>query len=185
MAKTRLNADKRAVLTKLAAELVDMSVEEAAAEQALGVFQDAMRSHLLAKYPPEDMEVLGRYQLAVTHTSLAIQARMAHHQERMTVELNPPLDLPRNTSCRPEPTEPLWVLAQETKKIVDRVATVRREREAPYRTLIKTSRYYEDVVEVWEEAGQASFKMKLQLPAAVTPSMVRQIKQDMARRARA
>jgi hypothetical protein len=184
MAKTRLNPEKRGLLYDLAASLVDVSEEQAEAAAVGGILQDALRSHLLERYPPGDMEVLTRYNLSCTFTSLKLGLKGAHHRDRVKVALTPALDLPRHTaSLVLGPAHPLWVLAASRKSLEESVEAARVRQEAPYRTLIKTSRYYEDVVEVWEEAGSVSFKMKLQLPAAVTPAMVRQIRQDVARRA--
>lgn len=183
MAKTRMNKDKRAVLVELAESLVDVSAEQAEADALKALLVQKTVAYVSQKFPVGEMVVLMKYGFAQTRNSINIRPPKVSWHERAKVEFPSPYDMPQHAEIRVPLNHVLWEAAQEWRNAEHRVVLAKAEKMRPYLTLIKSSRYYEDIVEVWAEARQARFQAALQLPASVTPDMVRAIQDDVARRA--
>ena len=185
MAKTRMNKDKRDVLIKLAESLADVSAEQAEADALKAELTAMTMSYINEGYSEKEMAVLMKYGFGQTRNSVDIQPPSISWNDRVNVTFPTPRDLPRHCTLRVALSHPLWETAQEWRNAEHRVVLAQSEKLKPYLTLIKSSRYYEDIVEVWAEARQARFQSALLLPASVTPDMVKRIQADVKRRARA
>lgn len=189
MAKLRLNERHRSALLRLARIKIDQSLvsenmQVNAQHLALGVNITQM---LIERYPPGDMKVLQRYDLAnVDHcVNLSFPngrvVQYTYADEDATIPLTP-----NRKYCQRLP-----VIA-DLELDYDRYMTAKEDfkktvktRMNDYDTLIRIARYYEDVLEVWSEAEEVRVQFGATAVAvAITSDVVARIRADIdARRA--
>ena len=186
MAKLRLNETTRRILREHARALVSCPAEQKAADQAHAACATLVRKMIEARFPPKDMLVLKRYEVADRLQNISIQLNAGGFQcWKYKSEDQPPLQPGRHSAT--------FLADKQTTTAVERTLAADAALNAAlekklgdYYSLISSAGTFEDVCEVWPEAeGVRSRCGGSAIVIAVTPEVVARIRQDVATRAKA
>jgi hypothetical protein len=181
MAKIRLTQESRTGLVRHAEKLISCNAEKAVVEKAYKLVAPAIRKIIEAKYPSKDMLVLKKYGASHIDDCIRVNLTAGGVDEFKFDKETGPL-----TACRYCAAYQLddaatdlfanWKLATEAhteavnKKLSD------------YRSLIRASRNWEDVIEIWPEASQIKPPSPSYALVALSTDAVERIKADVAER---
>ena len=184
-AKTRLTKYSRAKLNGFARKLLTRPDSPELAEARKGT--DALvRRMVETRYPPADMAVLQRYDVASEDRCIRIQLSAGGV---VNYALRPPGTVTPGQFCRMYVADSAVTAAVARVQAMDEAVGKRLDDELnPYYVLVAHSRYFEDVVATWPEAesmrgecGAASTALVPQL----SPEMLAAIQAGVAERAAA
>jgi hypothetical protein len=187
MRKVRLNKAHRARLRQLFQEVVKCPAEENALQLAYQRAEPLVRATVLAEYPPKDMKVLKRYDVAKQDD--CIKLRLTRGGEMMfnfatgTGPLVAKLTYTGKIYLADEPTTKAvegWDVA--TRNLEKAIKAKRND----YFALIETAQTFEGVTAIWTEAEKIRPVITKQPTAlvALNPSVIQRIKADVQTRSK-
>lgn len=189
MSKMRLLVSHREALIAFAHKIVDCpeeaKAEDASYRNALPMVQRAIEK----RYPLDDMAVLKRYELVRYLKEIRVQLTVggidqftfrAGEEQQFAYTKDYYSSQSPVIAVDEKTTDAIskWVLAAKTLK------AARAVKLAQYEGFIKNATTFEQVLEVWPEAGQVT-SIKRNLPAAVSEQTIAFIAADSKRRIRA
>lgn len=184
MRTTRLTMNHRSLLYALVAQIVDCPAEIKAEQRAYDRAMPAARKIVEAVYAPKDMEVFLKYDRASKDNCIRVQLGDGDVKQ-FTFRADDAPYVPKGANCRdrmyladerPGALIEAWVTAAKDLE----VAT--EKKRAEYNAFVENAATFEQVVDIWPEAMQLSDRIRINLPAAVSPDMIERIKADSARR---
>jgi len=201
MPKKRLNQDHRTMLRHLAQEKVNLEFKELAdkshtkEQEIFTEFTKALR----AKAPARDMYHLRKHgctkvwrklnniQIYYTPNKENACKTYTEYSYRITKEMEVPSswsDWALDKVFTADEIEPFEKRMKEVYATLNKIEKDKAEALSPYKSLIFNARYFEDVVEVWEEAAELTDKICTTGTALVTLSDedVMKIKKDVKKR---
>ncbi|MEN6535023.1 MAG: hypothetical protein ABFD89_15265 [Bryobacteraceae bacterium] len=154
MAKTRLNQSHRDYLHKLANETVERLLSRLAAKRdaALAALQEAALAVFHREYPEADMEVLRKYDKG--HTGNDINVVAIDSMDRAYLQIGLPADIHKPDYGTRIPVK--RALIERYTKLRDDHAKQTADRLRPYKNLIRSAVYFEDVQDAWPVAREIS-----------------------------
>lgn len=182
--KTRLNADHRRALARLATEIVAVPVEAKAIDATYKKAAPLVMRDIVAKYPVRDMNVLLKYERASRGDCIRVQ--MTHGgvtQFRFNEGRGPitPRGYCQIHAVKADTTSAI----QDWASAVDAEKTAKAAKIGDYQSLIDFSRTLEDIEAVWPEASKIRSSIVRNLPALLSEDVVARIAADVAARAEA
>ena len=160
MAKTRMNQRARDILSQRAREKAKKLIDRAKYTKLRETLVKRTNELVKKRYPEADMKVLKKYELAspdrcflVVRTDIDNQSpETFNFKEGEITELSP-----SNPGCRSRGAYPVTQAYLELMRSVVRQAEADQKAENliyyDFRKLIDNVRYFEDLLEVWPEAG--------------------------------
>lgn len=183
MASIRLNDNLRSRLNKLRAEIVKCPVELAAVEAMYNVAEPLVRATVVAAYPPADMEILKKYEVAFVDDCIKLQLTSGGvDQFNFKTGTGPMV-------AKPTYTGKIYLADEETTDAVanwsrakSNLSLALGRKHEDYRSLITSARTLEEVIEIWPEAEQiAPFAHSYAL-TALSADAISRIKEDVRQR---
>lgn len=168
----RLNQKNREVLMQFARETVTSPETAEKADAAYEAAAKAVRAHIDQRYPPKDMKVLARYQVA--SQDFFINAGSWLKEETFSFRVTDPRApvLPKMSSCnRPH----LQWSAEERKLLEQYHLTNNIHKDAlktklgHYNNLIIGAQTFEDIIAVWPGAAKLRRQMDPKKPPSLLP----------------
>jgi len=193
MAKTRLNAEKRQMLTELARQKTGMLLadDKRHVEALAAECRAAATDYAKNRWDPAVLAVLDRFDMIefVDTIEVVVGTEFRHQRIDFRAELDVSVRwpvAPRKFTVAVLPKDHPIVIARFAWKAArNSLDTAMSNKCAPYFALIQSARTFEDVVEVWPEAEE--LRSAICGPgtaiATITPAIVESIKQDMVLRA--
>lgn len=179
MKKTRLNESHRNELKSLARKLVIASVDRTEVDSAHGIAMRLVRQAIEKVLPQNDMRILEKYEMAHDQNTIYVVGENSNvfYKHFEFADGEAPISISGRRFLVNEKTQE--AIVNYEKVFADYNDEIRRRRD-DYHVLISTSRYFEDLVEIWPEA--ASISLAPPVPTIYSPDLIQRIKDDVARR---
>lgn len=196
---TRLNQHHRSTLSALAKRIVDVPVEAKIEEAAYQKAAPLVRALVEAEYPPAEMKILAKYEVARRDKCINVQGdsggterfrfRMAETNSTSEdwddeADNSHPL-VPDRGGCRNRiyiANAKTWAAVNAWTRAFDTKKKALKEKLDKYLTFIGVATTYEQILETWPEAIEVADSITRNLPSTVNPEMLAEIKADSARR---
>jgi len=190
MAKTRLNASHREVLTDYCCKLIEKAVANPKIEKLLSEVIDGINKVVRKKYPESEMIILRKYNLTRVDGCVKFQfvsgrvgGFSGDYEQRKRFA-----DVPNNGGCRSGdgayPVDGKFEMKlDEYNKLKSEQDTLREQKSRNYQALISSSRYLEDIDEILQLPEDIKKRLNLQSQSlvAISPDVIKQIKADVKR----
>ncbi len=186
MPRTRLNQSGRDALGQLARKLVSCPAEQVAADDAYKATSALVRKMVEIRFPPKDMAVLKRYDVARPDGCLRMNLVPGGFQVwKLRQDDKPPLQ-PTNGCHTYAPDEATSIAVTKSVMADANLAKAKEKKLADYYALIQSATSFEAVLEVWPEAEEARSSCgAAQLTVAISSDVVARIRADIATRQKA
>lgn len=188
MAKKRLNKSHKQSLNSLVEEIVTIPEMAEKVKKAHEKTDKLFLTELEKIYPKHEIKILQKYKSTVLTTDIrfiAINNEAVHHSCHT---LQNTIQIPRSdrykSALQLEKESEAYQAMEAYQKIEWQYKDKLREKRADYYNLIESSRYFEDVTEIWEEAKQLKSEICGTSTAlvAVSNESIARIKKDVAQR---
>lgn len=190
MAKKRLNKSHKTLLNSLVRKVVDIPEMRDKTNQAHKKADELILSELEKIYPKKDMDVLEKYesingQISIRFIATSDDKKQVHHMQH---DLERATRIPRehrhSSKLQINIESEAFEAIQQYKKIKADYKHKLKEKQLDYHNLIEGSRYFEDVIEVWEEANELKSEICGSSSAliAVSSDCIARIKKDVEQR---
>jgi hypothetical protein len=187
MRKTRLNKAHRSRLRQLFNEIVKCPAEESALALAYQKAEPLVRATVVAEYPPKDMKVLERYEVATQDDCVKLRlTRGGDVLFRFKPQTGP--IVPDGAATY---SGKFFLTDEQTTKAVEEwdkatkgLEKALHAKKTDYDALIDTALFFEDVTAIWVEAEKIRPVITKQLTAlvALNPTIIQRIKADVQAR---
>ena len=191
MTKTRLNESSRDILLKFVRDtIVALPSQHEKETELYEKARSLVSKYLLTKYPTKEMKVLKKYGCTIIDKCIAFtmpenSSRYKQFNYRDEDESMIPI-IPNTKATYNKKTPHL----DETGEILDAIEALEAFREEvkedllvrkqAYQSLIRQSRTFEDVQDVWPEVSALAVKITASKPLMIMDStLINKIKQDM------
>lgn len=150
MSKIRLNADMRKDLLAYAQSVIAFPADEAAIQQLYREAQGAARAAIQRRYPLADMLVLAKYDAARQRDNYRFCCGSGQVVSFKFNEETGPIakDSYNMTSCEQDEFNKFYAYY----RAVEALAAKSKQLLTDYENLLKASRSFEELIEVWPEA---------------------------------
>lgn len=184
MSKTRINESIRSYLRELVSHHVRCDVEEREASDARHKAEKLVLAMVLDKYPPREMKLLLKWDVAVRDQCIRLQLT-AGGVEMFCLsgeEKDWPLRPRTQYGCSghiyaadaaTSDAVGAWVLARKN------AADALRAKHSDYLALIRHARTLEDIEAVWPLASKVRDRLNKQLPVILSDEVVARIRADV------
>lgn len=180
--KTRLNSYSRDSLTMLAKSVIKCPAEETALAKAYATAAALVRATVEVALPPKDMKVLAKYERAAVDDCIRLSGPGLNFTYFRFTKGTGPLSFGNRNFLVSEETGNAVTAWERTDEAL-KVAT--KSKLGDYEALIRNSRHFEDIVEVWPEAEKLRGDIGLNTVSVISLDVVDRIKADVASRAEA
>lgn len=183
MPKTRMNDSIRNRLRELVNEVVLCAAEQDEAERTTRDLLFQVITAVKKKYPPRDMKILQKYDRTNPVGILKLKLKAGGiSQVNLSDVKDPPLRPNQTNVILPFDRDEQTNAYVAWEKANDKLRKALKEKRDRYYTLIRSTRYYEDVVEIWPEAAIISNQIVRNLPVALSQDDLSWITRDSKRR---
>lgn len=186
MARTRLSSYIRARLMDLAKDILTFPVEQAACDKAYGPAAKLVKAAMIERFPPNDMEILKRYDCAraplYVYLVLNVDNKQGHLRFDFREQDDPPLTKKAEHTFLANEKVMLAVTTYN-----DSITALKQTKETKlkdYAALVNGVGSFEDVEVVWPEAAKIREKLIGGAVSTLNPDVIERIKADVATRKR-
>ena len=165
-------------------QIVDCPAEIRAEQHAYSRAMPKARKIVETAFPPVDMKVFAKYERARRDNCINIQLADGE-VVRFTFRTDDAPTVPSGNGC----SSRIYLADdRQSESIEEHLAAAKLLEEATekkrneYRAFIENATTFEQVVDVWPEAIQLAPRIKINLPANISPEMIARIRQDSAQR---
>jgi hypothetical protein len=177
--KTRLNTHARHCLMDLARSLIRCPDTDKREAEAFDIAAVLVRNEVENVFPPKDMKILEKYGQAGIDDCIRITGQGIN----MTLFRFKDGTGPLSISCK------TFLVSDETAAAVIRWENALKDHQEAikakvedYRALVNSSRYFEDVTDIWPEAESVRDEIGTNALTVISPDLIKRIKADVGTR---
>lgn len=180
--KKRLNNNHREALRELAHRVVDTPVETKVFNDAYARAEVLGRAVIEKQYPPEDMKLLRKYEVAEQETSVRF-----HYGENLIIKFefnegsgpHSPLGAGNHYVVASRTTFEAFEKCEAARKAL---VEARKTKLAMYDAVIDGATTWTDIINAWPEAAEVAERHQAGELIAVNPDVIEFVRSDSARR---
>jgi hypothetical protein len=188
MAKTRLSSYIRARLMDLAKDILTFPTEQAACDRAYGHALSMVKTAMIARFPPEDMKTLARYDCAKSPMSIYLtKEQIDGPRPYILFTFRVPGEAPLikcGTMQNLIVGDKIMNTAMAYNDAVEATKLLKETKLKDYAALVNGVGSLEDVEAVWPEAARVRDKLIGGAVSTLNPEVIERIKADVAGRKR-